>query len=819
MGQSEDAAADGLKGGAAAGNLLALAQRYWLLLELSPDAIAVHEMGTVVWVNSAAVRFAEVKSRSQILGMQITEFVHPDSRAAMVERLLAMGEQAGASTGPDEVTMCTSAGRPVPMEVTSVRTLWEGRPAYQVILRDIRPAKAADAALRYQAALVDHVSDAVIGLDTRGIVRSWNPAASTMYGATAGQAVGHPVADVVGAEIDPGAVIALGGSTDAMHHRRDGAELSVRVTASAMDAGYLVVCANDTSHRMLLDRLGSILAALSEAVMVVTGGGVIDMANPAALALLSIPPDAVPGITITTLPLEFDHTGATEGGAVAALFATAIASGPGFIDRTVYLNNNSEDTHRWLSCSCTPLYLDGAQPAVLVSLTDITDRHLTAARHHYEATHDTLTGLVNRAGILAHLDNRHTPDACQRSDIVVYYLDLNNFKLINDSMGHIVGDTVLQAVARRLLSEVGSGAVVGRLGGDEFVIIDVASDDPEEQARQQADRIHAALTEPIHVRGRDEQISTSIGVTLVGHNDHRSSTDILRDADVALYRAKASPEPFVLFSVELRRHLQRRAFLESDLRIALASPGPPGLHMVYQPVFDVRTVQPVAAEALIRWDHPTLGPVGPDEFIPLSEESDLITPIGEFAIQRAIADFAAADWTHGVLCVNVSRRDLIDTTIVDRIDTVLGQTGFDPTHLCLEVTESAVTNVPRTTRHVLKLLRQRGIKIAIDDFGTGSSSLSQLYRLPLDIIKIARPFIADLATSAAARTITAGIIGMSHATDLIVVAEGIETADQLAAITDLDCDLAQGFYLRRPSPLRSLQTLYRTAPPPSERTQ
>ncbi|SIR78315.1 EAL domain-containing protein [Williamsia sterculiae] len=788
----------------------ALAERYRLLLEFSLDAIAIHQMGTIVYVNAAAVRFAGVADQASLVGRKIVDFVHPDSLPAMTERLATLGRAVNASIGPHEVTMLDGHGVAIDMDVTSVRTVWDGRPAHQVILRDLAPQKAA--AVLHQAALVDHVSDAVIGVNSGNVIRVWNSAAHRMYGIASADAIGRPITEVVGADTDADAVIALGGTLDTVHHRADGTPLTVRLAATEMPDGYLLVAKKDTSQRPLYERLGTILASLQEAVVLIADSGTIELANPAALRILDLPPSSVPGVDIRSLSLRFRTAGRLDEGVDDTAtdvrpILEALAKGGGFSDRTVSLRRGGGTT-AWLSCSCQVADLDGPSAAAIVSFVDITERHLTAARHEWDATHDALTGLINRAGILAHLDALLGSDTSEGRS-AVYFLDLDNFKIVNDSLGHSVGDVMLQIVGDRLRRSVPEGGVVGRLGGDEFVVVAPLPDVEPQAIDDEVRRLHDALTPPIEVAGRAERISASIGVAAVEPDDIRSSVDLLRDADIALLQAKSSDRiSYARFTVELRQHLQRRQILEQDMRAALAD-NSDELQLAYQPIYDLSTMRPVAAEVLIRWQHRTLGAVSPAEFIPLSEQTDLVDRVGEFVMRNALTDLVRDDWMYGLLCVNVSRRELSDTAVLTRILDLLDTTGFPADRLCIEVTESAVTDAPTTTRTVLNTLREHGIKIAIDDFGIGSSSLNQLYRLPLDIIKVAQPFVADLGESDHARAIMSGIVGMAHATGLTVIAEGVETTDQLATVVDLGCDQAQGYYFCRPSPIETLTEIYR----------
>jgi EAL domain-containing protein (putative c-di-GMP-specific phosphodiesterase class I) len=292
---------------------------------------------------------------------------------------------------------------------------------------------------------------------------------------------------------------------------------------------------------------------------------------------------------------------------------------------------------------------------------------------------------------------------------------------------------------------------------------------------------------------------------MAGPDDKRAAEDLVRDADVAMYQAKTLGRGrFEFFDVELRERMQRRLRLEEDLRGALQNGQ---LWTAYQPVVDLRTGHLVAVEALLRWTHPVHGAVSPVEFIPLAEESDLINVIGNHVLRTTTRELAERRDRHGLdlhLKVNLSVRQLDDPRLVPSVQDALDTTGLPPSALCLEVTESTLMRNPAASAEVLTALRGLGVRLAIDDFGTGYSSLAQLQRLTLDTLKIDRSFVAGIGESKDAEAIVNSIIAMAHAVDLMVVAEGVETAQQLEILKSLDCDQAQGFHLGRPVPADAL---------------
>jgi diguanylate cyclase (GGDEF)-like protein len=420
------------------------------------------------------------------------------------------------------------------------------------------------------------------------------------------------------------------------------------------------------------------------------------------------------------------------------------------------------------------------------------------SRLEHDATHDALTGLCNRTVTI----NRLSPAArAHRSGVTaVLFIDLDKFKVINDSLGHSAGDEVLRVVGTRLSRSTRRGDVVGRLGGDEFTVIAYGVADPDE-ATALADHIRAELNRPITVDGRQLHVDASVGIVLADPGDPRDGADLLRDADLAMYQAKTRGRGRVaFFDVELRERIQRRLQLEQDLRMA---PLNNELWLAYQPIVDLRTNQRASVEGLLRWNHPRYGQILPGEFITLAEESDLINIVGAHMLHTATREIAeqAPDLQ---LTVNLSARQLDDPWLVSAVRNATHKAGLSPSALCLEITESALMRDPTLAARTLAALRDLGARLAIDDFGTGHSSLAQLLTLPLDTLKIDRSFTAGLGESDEAEAIVTSIVAMAHAVDLTVVAEGVETVEQLEILRALGCDQAQGFLLGRPVPVGSL---------------
>jgi diguanylate cyclase (GGDEF)-like protein/PAS domain S-box-containing protein len=521
-------------------------QRYRWLVDHSPVAICVHEGGRLVYVNDTLVAKMAAESADQLVGRPITEFVHPDSVPAMLARIAARQREGDASP-PAELVVLPLDGTTREVEAVSVLTRWEGRPAHQVIFRDLTMQKAAEATLRDEAALVSHVSDAIIATTTTGTVTSWNPAAEAIYRRPAANALTLPVAEAVGAALNPAAIIASGGVVHTTHHAADGSALAVRVSASRLDNGYVLVCADQTALRRAEQHFQTVVASLEEGVVVIAHDGAVESANPAALRILGVPTTGVDVVEIAkaaTIPI-YDASGALLSPDQRPVLRT-LTSSPR--RGCIYGVDRFDDARRiWVSANWTLLNpADPARSSVLLSFTDITEQHNAHQQLAHQATHDLVTGLPNRARILALVTDHIRSDEHRLGALL--FIDLDKFKRINDTIGHHAGDNVLQIVARRLRRALRPDDVVGRVGGDEFVAL-LAMPIEGTEVDTLANRLHGALTQPILIAGESDRITdfthigASIGIVEVRSDEERDATEILHEADLAMYQAKTTGRP------------------------------------------------------------------------------------------------------------------------------------------------------------------------------------------------------------------------------------------------------------------------------------
>jgi diguanylate cyclase (GGDEF)-like protein/PAS domain S-box-containing protein len=519
-------------------------QQYRWLIDHSPVAMCVHVDGRYVYVNQTLVRKIGARSADQLLGRDISDFIHPDSLAAVYQQI-ASRRHDGDTTPALELAIVTLDGATLHVEALAIRTRWEGRPAHKVVIRDVTQQKATEANLRFQAALVNHVSDAIISTTTSGYVTSWNPAAEALYQHPAIDALGMPIGGVVGAELDLAGIVAFGGVVHATHRANDGSVRAVRVSVSRMDGGYVVLCTNQTALGRVEQRCQAVVASLQEGVVVITADGTVESVNPAALRIFGVPRTGVDLgeiAKVADVPV-YDLDGRLLTWDQRPLMATFKRSPR---RGCIYGMDRFSDGERiWVSINWS--LLDPTDPdlsSLLVSIVDVTDQHNAHRQLAHQATHDVLTGIPNRAHMVALIND--TIGSAEYRWGAVLFIDLNKFKVINDELGHHAGDAVLEVASQRLQARIGPDDVVGRVGGDEFVALLAA---PIERAKVSAlvRRLHSALRKPISIPvvspctpATRVQISASIGVVTVRPGEQRCAAEVLRAADAAMYRAKTT---------------------------------------------------------------------------------------------------------------------------------------------------------------------------------------------------------------------------------------------------------------------------------------
>jgi diguanylate cyclase (GGDEF)-like protein/PAS domain S-box-containing protein len=784
--------------------------RYRLLVELSPDGIVLHQDGRIVYANPACARMVGVDDPDRMVGDLMMDYVAPKDRAALSARVAAMQETETYSEQSD-MTLLGRQGELVDVSSRSVRTNWQGRPGFQAILRDLTASRAADATLRFQASLLEQVSDAIISTDLHHRITSWNPGAEALFGWTEEEVLTSDLQALLEGLSERSA-----SRSHLVLRRRDGSQLEVRATVSELKtvggepSGLVIVCSDESSRRQAErdrrasdERYATVVSALEEGVLVLDAEGVVETANPAAARLLGVSDSGLIGRPLQAAVALFNEQGERL---AADEYPGRRARVSGLSDQRVSLavGKPAGLGCTWITVGASPLPLTADATAtsfpVVLSFSDITQARSAATKLFQEARLDDLTGLPNRTLVLEHLDallERNASDRTGADNLAVLFIDLDRFKVVNDSLGHEAGDEVLRAVGARLRAVVRRQDLVGRLSGDEFVVVTPWTD--EHQLRGLAGRIANTIEQPITTQGRQVVVRSSIGIASTAESPS-VSTELLRDADVAMYRAKQDGRNrCVVFDAQLRRRAVERLELEADLRQGLAEQQ---LWVAYQPILRVDGLRLVGAEALARWNHPGRGEVPPGVFIPVAEDAGQIDEVFAQVLSKACAQ--AALWRQegsgsalGV-SVNLSARQLSDTQLVSKVTRALERVGLSPSGLTLELTESALMEDADAASIALAAIKDIGVHLSIDDFGTGYSSLSYLRRFPADFLKIDRSFIVGICDDPEDRAIVAGVLQLARALDRRVVAEGVETAGQLEMLADLGCDYVQGYYLSLP---------------------
>jgi diguanylate cyclase (GGDEF)-like protein/PAS domain S-box-containing protein len=565
--------------------------------------------------------------------------------------------------------------------------------------------------------------------------------------------------------------------------------------------GWRLLRSRDTLERERW-RLQTITDTMAEGLYLTDDRNVIEWINPAFTRLLGFTAEDAVGRTAHALIHDCPDGMPLE---QCPYFSPVLAAN-GFTGETRFKRKAGEFLP--VEMASRPLRNGGRLVGAVAVFRDITRRLAAEEKIRQLAWHDSLTGLPNRALLMDRLSVATAGALRDKETLATLFIDLDQFKHINDSLGHATGDRLLQQVAQRLAGCVRASDTVARLGGDEFVVIMPNIRAPAD-ASLLAEKILAALAPPHVIDGRELYISPSIGIA-VCPEDGCDFESLIQHADAAMYRAKESGRNnYQFYTAALNARAVEHLTLASALRGALERRE---LSLHYQPQFDLASGAITGVEALLRWRHPEFGWVAPDRFIPVAEDSGLIVPIGEWVLQEACRQaraWQAAGLPPLLMAVNVSGAQFRQAGLAKTVRDILAEHGLDATSLEIEVTESVLMKNADNAVDILRTLREMGVQLAIDDFGTGYSSLAYLKRFPIDMLKIDRSFVRDVMTDPDDAAIASAIIAMAHRLRLKVIAEGVETPGQLGFLRQEGCDVAQGYLYSKPLPPEDLERLMR----------
>jgi len=765
--------------------------------------------GTIAWASRAAADLFGARV-GDLTGQSGFSRIHPDDQVRALEELSAVTPGGHARS---EFRVIDAVGNVRWVEESVTDLLDDADVGYVVgNFRDVTDRREAERSVRFQADLLGAVERSIVATDTRGVVQYWNAWAEELYGWAEADAIGRSVIDLIRplngrAHIDAVTSQLLQGrswSGDVWLQRRDDSRFlaSVLNTPIYDERGELVRIIGVSTD--LTERLELARAAEDDRRRLVDaqrgahlGSFEIRISDGATTwseelyRILGISPDVPASRELYRSMVHPDDREAVRAAADQAIGGDTELE---VVHRIV----RADGEERWILSRSSSLSADGSRMAGTAQ--DITDQHQARQELAHRAEHDPLTDLPNRICLTRRLDE--LLDAQRRGGpaVTVAFLDLDRFKVINDGLGHAVGDQVLAGVGERLLAHVDDSAMVGRFGGDEFVVIRAGALDPD-QALAQADRLGECLDAPFEIDGRRFFVSTSIGVAVSRTDDDAES--VLQAADLAMYESKKLVGVrSCYFDDRLQSQMRERLELENDLREALVRDE---FELHFQPIVRTADGSCVGFESLLRWVHPRLGPISPDEFVPLAEETGLILSIGDWVLRESLEQLGR--WQRSApgreslrIAVNISANQLASPDLVLRVAEALEAAEVVPSAVHLEITESVLMDRIEGSMAVLDDLRRLGVHLAVDDFGTGYSSLSYLKRLPVDMLKIDRSFVSGLGRDPHDTSIVQAITAMADALALEILAEGVETERQLAALVALGCPLAQGYLWSRALP-------------------
>ncbi|HYS54246.1 MAG TPA: EAL domain-containing protein [Thermoanaerobaculia bacterium] len=794
------------------------------IIECATDAIVtIDDRSTVLSANDSVDRIFGY-SPQDLIGQSLTVLMPPELRARHLAAM-ARFQASGAKSFPWQAVRLPGLrkdGKAIELEISFGQFTDDGSRRFVGIIRDVSEHVSAERKMREgEARYRDLFENSPLGHHSLGPDRQFiavNTAFLDLLGYSKEELIERKSLPDLLSPSDVERfdrhweVLKRGGAVDNVPYtivRKDGSTRNVLISATAArdDAGRIVSTRGtmldvtqlrraEESVRRISERYRSLVDHNLAGVYFTRADGSVFDCNDAFAQILEFESREE---LLASSPSDF-YVHATDRDALLARLQTER-----FVTGIESTFRTRSGASKWVLQNLAWMSRPGEEPRIEASVFDITARKMAEDRLNYQARHDSLTGLPNTATFEERV--RHSIEAARNTHrhTAVLYLDLDGFKLINDTLGHHIGNDLLQLIAYRLQSAIRQEDMVARLGGDEFTIVAPALRSAEDAARI-AEKISRVFAEPFLLTGREISVTVSIGIA-VSPADGEDPETLLRNADIAMYRAKElGRNTFVFCSKSGSRRAMERMSLESDLRGAL---GRNELQLHFQPQIEAGTGSVIAVEALLRWQHPSRGLILPTEFISIAEESRLIVPIGEWVLREACRQ--AAKWNRSAaplrVSVNLSPRQFSDERFVQIIEEVLRETALRPDLLELEITEGAAMQNPEEALETLRALKRIGVRISIDDFGTGYSALTYLSRFPLDALKIDQSFVQEIGEGRPNSPIISAVIALAHQLSLSVVAEGVETEQQSVFLRDAKCEHLQGFFFAHPLPPDELEPL------------
>ncbi len=813
---------------------------YRYLFETSQAMICVLDnSGYILLVNESGWRTLGYDSAVGMVGRPFLHIVHPDYHGVMEAGLDIFAAEAEAL--PMKFLRADAEIRDMEVKFSPL-----GDGQFMVEAVDITDLTHAAEILQdreqHLRGILETVADAIITINIKGEVLSFNKAAEHIFGYKASEVLGKNVSMLVGGAhadkhdeylahygrtgekhiIDKGGQEELGLrkggaefsmelSVTELHHgskrfftgvirditerkqaeaqlKRAHDELEMRVEERTYELTQEIQERQHAEKKLLL--AGEVIESLAEGVAIIDPDFRISSINPAFTAISGYKPDDVVG------HYPIDHTALSRDGAMFEDMWRGLEDKGRWEGEYWNRHKDGKEYAERLSVTAITDFTGEVQQFAAI-ISDITKRKQDEERILYQANYDSLTGLPNRSLFLDRLNQSITAMERAERNLGLLFVDLDGFKLVNDTLGHDIGDLLLKETARRLGACVRNGDTVARLGGDEFTVIMPSLDEPH-NAPVAAQRILDSLSEPFLLVGHEAFVSASIGITIFP-DDAADAQDLLKNADAAMYRAKEQGKAnYQFFTADMNEEVKERMKVKNGLSKALENDE---FILLYQPKMNLKTNQVTGVEALIRWQSPDLGLVSPVRFIPVLEETGLVVDVGEWAIRTACRQHQ--DWiSQGLppipVAVNLSARQLREPTFVAIVKRALRDTGLPVHMLEIEITESMLMSDAPNIVVALEELHDLGVRVSMDDFGTGYSSLSYLKRFPIDTIKIDQSFVADIDASTDDAVIIRTIINMGRTLNRKVIAEGVETHQQLEILKSYNCDEIQGYLFSRP---------------------